>query len=40
MSDLHVIDDGAVVIENGVITAVGKIWGSVGRNLMKPGLRL
>jgi len=24
MSDLHVIDDGAVVIENGVITAVGK----------------
>ena len=24
MSDLHVIDDGAVVIENGIITAVGK----------------
>lgn len=24
MSDLHIIDDGAVVIENGVITAVGK----------------
>ena len=24
MSDLHVIDDGAVVLENGVITAVGK----------------
>ncbi len=24
MSDLHIIDDGAVVIENGIITAVGK----------------
>ncbi|KHE92901.1 MAG: hypothetical protein SCABRO_01290 [Candidatus Scalindua brodae] len=24
MSDLHVIDDGAVVIENGIITAVGR----------------
>ena len=29
MSDLHVIDHGTVVIENGIITAVGKtadVW--------------
>ncbi len=33
MSDLCTIDDGAVVIENGIITAVGK----TGEVLVKPG---